>query len=75
MTVGALSPSEETEIALLKQGHHDMASDLSEIKFSMAAIQLEIRGKPSWAVTTYITLVTAFATGLVGYIIATMATH
>lgn len=59
-----------TALALLEQSQKTMHDDVAEMKIDIAAIRLAITSRPSWTVTTYITIMTALSTGLLGYITA-----
>lgn len=63
-------PSTQGErLSILETSHAIVVQELVDIKMTMRDISERLHARPSWAVTFYLTIVSAFATGLLGYVL------
>lgn len=59
-------------VALLEAAHKVLLDEMVDTKVLVREIDRRLMGRPSWSVTTYITLVTAFAAGLLGWVLSSL---
>lgn len=56
-------------LSILETSHAIVVQELVDIRLTLRDILERLHARPSWAVTAYLTIVTALATGLLGYVL------
>lgn len=64
------NPTQAERVSLLEQAHKLLLDDVIDIKLTLRQINDKLAQRPSWTVTTYITIMTAFAAGLLGWVLS-----
>lgn len=63
-------PTQSERVSLLEQAHKLLMDDVIDIKLTLRNINDRLSQRPSWTVTTYITIMTAMSAGLLGWVLA-----